>query len=170
MRFRIFPPLAVILLAASVVALGAQRQDKRLFASLSSFDEVLPVSTPGHGQFVAEVDPTDTTITYELSFNDLLARVTQAHIHFGGPGMVGGIMIFLCGGSTNPGPPGTPACPEPGDSVSRTVGAADVVGPAGQGIAPMEWEEALAAIRAGFAYANVHTIAFPGGEIRGQIR
>jgi hypothetical protein len=33
----------------------------------------------------------------------------------------------------------------------------------------MEWEEALAALRGGVAYANVHTTKHPGGEIRGQI-
>jgi hypothetical protein len=40
----------------------------------------------------------------------------------------------------------------------------------GQGIAPGEFEELLAAIRAGVAYANVHTSTFPGGELRGQLR
>ena len=30
-------------------------------------------------------------------------------------------------------------------------------------------DEVLAAIRAGVAYANIHTVAHPPGEIRGQI-
>ncbi len=33
-----------------------------------------------------------------------------------------------------------------------------------------ELAEVIAAIRAGVAYANVHTTLSPGGEIRGQIR
>jgi hypothetical protein len=53
--------------------------------------------------------------------------------------------------------------------------AADVVGPqppgtaATQQIVDGELEEVIAAIRAGAAYANVHTTPSPGGEIRGQI-
>jgi hypothetical protein len=53
--------------------------------------------------------------------------------------------------------------------VSGTVSAENVVGPAGQGIAAAEWQEALAALRSGVAYANVHSTKHPGGEIRGQI-
>jgi len=32
-----------------------------------------------------------------------------------------------------------------------------------------EFDEFIAAMRAGVTYANVHTSQFPGGEIRGQI-
>jgi len=54
--------------------------------------------------------------------------------------------------------------------VSGTAKATDVIGPAAQGISPGEFAKILDAIRSGFAYANVHTTRFPGGEIRGQIR
>jgi len=53
--------------------------------------------------------------------------------------------------------------------VSGTVVAADVIGPVGQGIAAMELDEILKAMRSGVAYANVHTNNHPTGEIRGQI-
>jgi len=54
--------------------------------------------------------------------------------------------------------------------VTGTIGSADIVGPTGQGIDAGEFEEAIAAIRAGVTYANVHTDKHPGGEIRGQIK
>ena len=44
-----------------------------------------------------------------------------------------------------------------------------MVGPAGQGLAPGEFDELVRAMRAGATYANVHTTLVPGGEIRGQI-
>ena len=44
-----------------------------------------------------------------------------------------------------------------------------MIGPAGQGIAAGEFAELVRALRAGAAYANVHTTAHPGGEIRGQV-
>jgi hypothetical protein len=169
MRFRMLTPLAVCLLTASLATLGAQSKEKRLGADLAGFGEVPAVSSTGHGRFVAQIDAQDGTFTYDLTYDQLEGDVTQAHIHFGQLSVNGGIMIWLCGTATNPGPGGTPACPAPGDSVSRTVGPADVVGPAGQGIAATEWAEALEALRAGVTYANVHTGKHPGGEIRGQI-
>jgi hypothetical protein len=45
-----------------------------------------------------------------------------------------------------------------------------VIGPTGQGIAAGQFEEFVEALRAGIAYANVHTTGFPGGEIRGQLK
>ena len=92
----------------------------------------------------------------------------QSHIHFGARATTGGISVFLCTNLGN-GPAGTPACPIPEGTVSGTLDADDVVGPAGQGIAPGEFAELLDAIRAGYTYANVHSQARPAGEIRAQI-
>ncbi len=54
-------------------------------------------------------------------------------------------------------------------TVTGTITPANVIGPAAQGIAAGQWDKIVAAMRAGVAYANVHTTNFPQGEIRGQI-
>ena len=53
--------------------------------------------------------------------------------------------------------------------MTGTITAADIVGPAGQGIEAGSFDEAVRAIRAGAVYANVHTTRWGGGEIRGQV-
>jgi hypothetical protein len=77
--------------------------------------------------------------------------------------------VFLCSNLGN-GPAGTPTCPttNPGE-VSGTLGAADVIGPALQGITAGQFSELLAAIRADSTYANVHSTVYPMGEIRNQL-
>ena len=64
-------------------------------------------------------------------------------------------------------------CGTPGGSVAEAEGvitAANVIGPAGQGIAAGEFAELIRAIKGGRTYANVHSSSFPGGEIRGKIQ
>ncbi len=65
---------------------------------------------------------------------------------------------------------GRPACTATSGTFTGTVTAADVIGPAAQGIAAGEIAEIIRAMRAGIAYANVHTNKHPTGEIRGQLR
>jgi hypothetical protein len=95
--------------------------------------------------------------------------VQQAHIHFGQRHTNGGISIFLCTNLGN-GPAGTQLCPPGPARIEGTATAADVIGPAGQGIAAGELDELIAAMRRGFTYVNVHTDKHPSGEIRGAIR
>jgi hypothetical protein len=142
---------------------------EQIQATLVGYEEVPALSTPAGGQFRAMISNHDQLIDYELTYSGLTGNVTQAHIHFGQHSVGGGIMIWLCGTATNPGPAGTPTCPQEG-TVTGTAGMGQVVGPAGQGIAAADLEAAIAAIRAGISYANVHSSRFPGGEIRGQIR
>ena len=88
--------------------------------------------------------------------------LAAAHIHLGQKNVAGGVSVFLCGGAK-------PACPGTSGTVTGTRTAADVVGPAGQGIAAGEFAELVAAMQAGFTYVNIHNAMFPSGEIRGQI-
>ena len=150
----------LVLMLAAPTVLGDN--SSRFKASLNGYLETPSVSTNGHGRF--ELRIRGDTITYKLSYDDLTAAPLFAHIHFARPDVAGGVAAFLCGGSTKPAP-----CPESG-VVRGTIVAADVVGPAGQGIAAGEFRELVRAIRNGATYANVHTPLFPAGEIRGNIR
>jgi hypothetical protein len=157
----------VLLAAAS--ASFAQPGPKNIHEHLDGYAETpLALSTPGKGQFHARISNDRTRIAWELSYSNLPTAVTQAHIHFGSPSQTGGVSVFLCTNLAN-GPVGTQSCPAQPATISGTIEADDVLGPAAQGISAGEFAELLRAIRADSTYVNVHTEAFPAGEIRAQI-
>lgn len=140
---------------------------------LSTYMEVPSLSTTATGHFTAKIRNDPTRIEYELSYSGLEGgAVSQAHIHFAQTGVNAGISAWLCEGTLASPTDATPACPPAaGGTVSGTITAAEVIGPTGQGIPAMAINELLAAMRAGFTYANVHTVpTYPGGELRGQIK
>ena len=130
-----------------------------------------PVSTAARGSFEATIDDEAREIHYTLSYSGLEGDVRQSHIHFGQRSISAGISLWLCETAANPRPVGSPDVPDcvQSGTITGTAGASHVVGPTGQGIAPGEFEELVAAIRAGRAYVNVHSAKFPSGEIRGQL-
>jgi hypothetical protein len=135
--------------------------------------EVPAISSPGSGEFRAKIDRDAGTIYYELEYGGLQGTVTMSHIHFGQHGVNGGISVWLCQSATNPAPAAVaasvPTCPATGGNVNGMLMASSVIGPAGQLIVAGEFDELVAAIRAGVTYVNVHTTAVPAGEIRGQL-
>ena len=161
--------IAVIGGALLVASLGVAAGGKKHLRAgdLNGYEENPDISTIATGSFKVTIDDQAQTLAYELSYSGLEGTVQQAHIHFGKPAVNGGITLFLCSNLGN-GPAGTPACPQSG-TVSRTATAADIIGPAGQGIEPGSFAELASALRAGAAYANVHSTKWPGGEIRAQI-
>jgi hypothetical protein len=136
--------------------------------TLSGYEEVPAISTAATGRFDAVVRVHQGKIWWRLSYAGLTGDVEQAHIHFGQPAVNGGISVFLCSNLGN-GPAGTQPCPPAPATIKGVAMAADVVGPAAQGIAPGELGELIAAMRAGLTYANVHSKMFPNGEIRAQL-
>ena len=163
-------PLVVVLaaLAAGSYAIAGGGSGK--FAeSLSGYQEdPLTLSTTGNGTFNADLSKDGTEISYRLSYAGLEGTVAQAHIHFGGAAQSGGISVFLCTNLGN-GPPGTQLCPAAPATITGTIRAADVIGPAGQGITAGQLGELVRAMKAGVTYANVHSSLYPGGEIRAQL-
>jgi hypothetical protein len=156
----------VVLLSISVVL--AQGGFKVISEFLSGYEEVPAISTQGNGEFHARISNDENEIQYVLSYSDLQGDVLQSHIHVGQAGVNGGISVFLCTNLGN-GPAGTQLCPAAPATITGTITAADVIGPAGQGVAAGEFAELIRAIRAGVTYVNVHSTLFPGGEIRSQI-
>jgi CHRD domain len=77
--------------------------------------------------------------------------------------------VFLCSNLANP-PPETRPCPTPSGSVSGMLTPASVIGPVPQNITPGNFDALAAALLSDTAYGNIHTVSFPAGEIRGEIR
>ena len=143
---------------------GEPPQSKTFHARLNGYQETPSVSSTGVGDFRATlVEP--EKLHFVFRYDGLEGGNSLfAHVHFGQRSVAGGVSFFLCGGSTKPTP-----CPNVKGEVEGDVTPADVIGPNGQGIEPASFGEIIRAMRSGYAYANIHTTRWPGGEIRGQI-
>ena len=159
--------VAALMLAAPSLASASDR----VIAELDGFQEVpAAIFTNGSGMFRATLR--DDMVEFELSYTGL-DEVIGAHIHFGRPGVNGGIIAFLCQDQGTPlgdPPEGVAPCPDGDQTITGMLTAADVVGPENQGIMPGDGEAAIAAVAARATYINVHSDGFPGGELRGQIQ
>jgi hypothetical protein len=171
----------VLLLAAATVVAAAALADRgrggggggnQFRANLNGYNEVVggpgagstgSVSTVARGTFRAVLRQNPTRLEWTLTYSDIEGgAVSQAHPHFAQRHVGGGIFGFFCGGPT-------PACPTPSGTVTGTWTAANVIGPADQGVAAGQFDEFVRALRNGAVYVNVHSTNFPEGEIRGQV-
>lgn len=155
--------VAVLAVASYAVGSGGEKTFK---AELNGYNEVVgpgSISTLAHGTFRAKLKDDPERLEFTLTYEGIEGgTVTQAHPHFAQRHVGGNIFGFFCGGPK-------PLCPTPGGTVEGTWTAADITGPAGQGVAAGEFDEFVRALRAGAVYVNVHSTAFPAGEIRGQV-
>jgi hypothetical protein len=158
-------PVHLGLLVLSAFAARGDGDATRFRATLVGVEETPAIFAAGHATFNAQILGGDTRIDFTLTYEDLTAPPLAAHVHFGQRAVAGGVSYFLCGGG------GKPACPpSTSGTISGTVVAADVVGPAAQGIAAGNLAAIIQMMRAGLTYANMHTPAHTGGEIRGQLK
>lgn len=93
--------------------------------------------------------------------------VTQAHIHAGDPSIAGPVMVFLVGPFSATqlvarGPAST-------TTLNGVLSHVDIVRGITNFVGVFTFDSLMTRIRAGTAYANVHTRKNPGGEIRGQL-
>jgi hypothetical protein len=155
---------------APAPALGQGQGPNQFRASLSGFQEVPAISTKGRAELRLRLRNSNT-LEFELQYSNLEGgNPSAAHIHLGQRGVNGAVVVFFCGGG------GKPSCPtSTSGTVTGTIVAADIqptVAAQAQGITAAtdaEFDELVAAIRAGVTYANIHNDTYKSGEIRGQI-
>ena len=170
LRF-VLPAVLVLGLVAASFAIAAGKDHGNsggttFSAKLIGHNETPAVHTAGRGKLALTVNA-NNTISYTLTYSGLNTAAAVAHVHFGQPDVAGGISFFLCGGTKPACPPGNTSTVTP---ISGTVTTGDVLAISTQGLNANDMAAIVAEMRAGFAYANVHTTSSPAGEIRGQLR
>lgn len=132
---------------------------------LSGAQEVPPRTSAASGEFAATFDSTiPAAFDFDLTINVPVGTTfNRAHIHSGATGVNGGILFTLCDELVVPSIPCTVV--NGVISLTGTLTAAELQ-PVG---AITDFAGAVAAIQSGGTYVNVHSLAFPGGEVRGQI-
>lgn len=135
--------LALIAFAVSSFTVANLKNGGRpLTANLLGSNEVPSMGDPdGSGSFEMTLNLGQETLTYELNVNGI-EPATMAHIHIGGAGVAGGVVLTLdppTDGSSS----GTLAI---GKELARQI----LKNPEGY-------------------YVNVHNADYPGGALRGQL-
>jgi hypothetical protein len=121
-------------------ASAALAQTVNLKADLKGGNEVPPINVAGTGQVTATFDPATRKLSWKGTLANLTAPPTMAHFH--GPAEAtknAGIQV---------------AIPNPGASFSGEATLTE-----------LQSRDLLA----GMWYVNIHTAAFPAGEVRGQL-
>lgn len=99
-----------------------------------------PTPSTFTGSGTVTLNPAQTQITEAVTHDIPNSQVTDAHIHQGAPGVNGPVILPFPGMGENP--------------INEVIS-----------VAPAQVTQLLA----GNCYINIHTMSFPGGEIRGQI-
>jgi hypothetical protein len=167
------PKLLVTALAIATALMlpvpAAYAMPMTFVGNLAGANEVPPVASPGTGFAAVVLDPTAQTIQINATFSGLTSNDTAAHIHCCAPlGTNVGVATTL------PAFPGFPLGVTQGTYLSPIFSLADpsFYNPAFvtlQGGLSQAEAALIAGIESGMTYLNIHTVNFPGGEIRSQL-
>ncbi len=130
-------------------------------AHLSGDQEVPAVETDATGQAIFNLSKDGMTLSYKLIVANI-ENVRMAHIHLAAAGSIGGVVVWLY-------PSGAPPVLIEGITngilAQGEITADNLTG----SLAGQTLKDLIENMKSGNAYVNVHTVAFGGGEIRGQI-
>lgn len=145
--------MAVFVLCAYALVYAA---GEKFTAALSGKEEAPPVKTSASGMAVFMASADGKSIKYTLRVKDL-TDVTGAHVHVGAPGVKGHPAAILFQGQK--------AGKTTGILARGTIKADDLMDTYKGNL-----QSFIADMTSGKLYVDVHTIANPNGEIRGQIK
>ena len=128
-------------LVAVLLAGPGSAETVKLQATLTASAQVPPADSKGSGSATVSYETSSKTLDWKITYENLTGDPTAAHFH--GPAAIG----------KNAGP----VVPITGSLTSPIHGSATLT--------DAQAKELLA----GLWYINVHTVANPGGEIRGQV-
>jgi hypothetical protein len=171
--------LAVVVCAGALAIVGCGGDDdddtRQLSANLTGAQEVPPVNTAAAGTATLRINEEGKQIDFTLIVSTALQDIREAHIHIAPTGANGPIVLDFCTTSLATPPanvPLPPTCPPAPFTLNGSLTAANLrtlTAPQIQTTGVSNFDDAVNQILAGNAYANVHTRAFPSGEIRGQL-
>lgn len=143
------------------LALKSAKKVKTFKAHLTGDQEVPAAETRATGQANFKLSKDGTELQFKLIVANI-QNVTMAHIHLAPVGVNGGVVVWLY-------PSGPPAALIPGRTngilAEGVITESSLVG----SLAGGTLDDLISSLEDGNAYVNVHTSAYPGGEIRGQI-
>ncbi len=117
-------------------------------SNLVSSNEIPPINTPAHGSFFIELN--GDKIVLSGSAKDITSGYTNSHLHLGYAGQSGGVSIALK--------------PNFADTANKTT----VNFLASENTYTLNPNQ-LASLKAHQLYGNIHSTAYPAGEMRGQV-
>ncbi len=146
-RPTVFRSMLTAGLVAVAVAGCAQMRPSRMVdiydATLTGSEEVPPVATSARGQGEFQLNRSTNTLRWKVTYGGLSGPATGGHVHGpAAPGQNAGVLV-----------------PFTGDLNAQPIQGEKQLTP-----------QQVADLTAGRLYANIHSAAHPGGEIRGQLR
>lgn len=150
------PSLCAAVLVLSIACGGARSTANRdaTYHAVLLGSNARPASTRSNATGTATVSVTGGTATFTVTAAGLGTSLTAGHLHIGGPGDIGPVVVPFA------------IKAQGGEVASGTI---DLTVPVTFNTLTISADSLRALFTAGNAYVNLHTAAWPDGEIRGQL-